>query len=73
MASPAILLNMNVKPDSANESAAPAPSAPATPDHAFLRPNEGESDEDFADRMADWAIAALDADRAKRGLPPLGD
>jgi hypothetical protein len=50
----------------------PAPAESATvPDRLYARPEEGESDEAFANRLANWGVAALEADRKRRGLPPM--
>jgi hypothetical protein len=41
------------------------------PDRFYFRPDDDESDEAVAKRMADWAIAAVNSARAEMGLPPI--
>ena len=44
---------------------------PKITDVTFERPKEGETAKQFAARMAPEMIAAMNRDRAKRGLPPM--
>jgi hypothetical protein len=52
----------------------PANDATATvPDRFYTRPEEGESDDEVADRLIAWAHAARNAWRERHGLPPVAD